>query len=78
MMVLAVGIVIGSISAHRASGNIPGKLSAPANASDRTAISALSQKCLDAQGIGCCAWEKEIDERVAALYGIELGDIKRE
>jgi len=46
-------------------GNPKGKLP-----SDRTAISALSQKCLDAQGIGCLAWEKEIDERVAALYGL--------
>jgi len=42
-----------------------------ATSSRRTAaLSALTQKCLDAQGIGCCAWEKEIDERVAALYGL--------
>ena len=37
---------------------------------DRTAISALVQKCLDAQGVGCEEWEREIDERVAALYGL--------
>ncbi|HEY8666709.1 MAG TPA: hypothetical protein VIL86_08600 [Tepidisphaeraceae bacterium] len=39
-------------------------------AADRAAIGALAQKCLDAQGIGCAAWEQEIDERVAALYGL--------
>jgi hypothetical protein len=39
-------------------------------AADTAAISALAQKCLDAQGIGCLAREKEIDERVAALYGL--------
>jgi hypothetical protein len=38
--------------------------------SDRAAISKLVQKCLDAQGVGCEKWEKEIDERVAALYGL--------
>jgi hypothetical protein len=31
-----------------------------ASASDRTAISALAQKCLDAKGVGCEEWEKEI------------------
>jgi hypothetical protein len=41
-----------------------------ASASDRNAISALVQKCLDAKGIGCEEWEQEIDERVAALYGL--------
>ena len=30
----------------------------------------LVQKCLDAKGQNCQAWEKEIDERVAALYGL--------
>ena len=34
------------------------------------AIGALAQKCLGAGGIGCEAWEKEIDERVAPLYGL--------
>nr|WP_229551112.1 TaqI-like C-terminal specificity domain-containing protein [Nostoc sp. CHAB 5836] len=37
---------------------------------DRQAISKLVQKCLDAKGVECEAWEKEIDERVAALYGL--------
>lgn len=41
-----------------------------ASASDRSAIANLVQKCLDAQGVGCEAWEREIDERVAALYGL--------
>lgn len=41
-----------------------------ASDSDRAAISALAQKCLDAKGVDCEAWEKEIDERVAALYGL--------
>jgi type I restriction-modification system DNA methylase subunit len=41
-----------------------------ASASDRKAIGALAQKCLDAAGVGCEAWDKEIDERVAALYGL--------
>jgi hypothetical protein len=33
------------------------------------AISKLVQKCLDAKGVDCEAWEKEIDEIVAGLYG---------
>jgi hypothetical protein len=33
-------------------------------------IAALVQKCLDAKGIGCASWEQEINERVAALYGL--------
>ena len=37
---------------------------------DRAAIAALARKCLDAKGVGCEAWEKEIDDRVAALYGL--------
>ncbi len=49
-----------------------------ASAAVRSALGALAQKCLDARGIGCEAWEREIDERVAALYGIELKDIKKE
>ncbi|MEH2398245.1 Eco57I restriction-modification methylase domain-containing protein [Nostoc sp.] len=36
----------------------------------REAISQLVQKCLDAKGVNCEIWEKEIDERVAALYGL--------
>ncbi|HZP83384.1 MAG TPA: TaqI-like C-terminal specificity domain-containing protein, partial [Chthonomonadaceae bacterium] len=39
---------------------------------ERQAIAALVQCCLDAKGVGCEAWEKEIDARVAALYGLEL------
>jgi hypothetical protein len=38
--------------------------------SERATISALVQKCLDAKGIGCIEWEREIDERVAGLYGL--------
>jgi hypothetical protein len=38
---------------------------------DRKTISKLVQKCLDAKGVGCEAWEKEIDVRVAKLYGLE-------
>jgi type I restriction-modification system DNA methylase subunit len=41
-----------------------------ASTAERSAIAALAQKCLDARGVGCEAWEKEIDERVAALYGL--------
>ncbi len=41
-----------------------------ASSSQRAAISALVQKCLDAKGVGCEKWEAEINERVAALYGL--------
>jgi hypothetical protein len=41
-----------------------------ASTKEREAISQLVQKCLDAKGVGCEAWEKEIDDRVAALYGL--------
>ncbi len=41
-----------------------------ASTTEREAISKLVQKCLDAKGVDCQAWEKEIDERVAALYGL--------
>ncbi len=41
-----------------------------APAADRETIAALVQKCLDAKGVGCEVWEAEIDERVAALYGL--------
>ena len=47
-----------------------------ASAADRLAIAALAQKCLDARGVGCEAWEKEIDERVAALYGLDAADFE--
>jgi TaqI-like C-terminal specificity domain/Eco57I restriction-modification methylase len=38
---------------------------------EQKAIAKLVQKCLDAKGVGCEAWEKEIDIRVAKLYGFE-------
>lgn len=41
-----------------------------ASNTEKEGISALVQKCLDAQGMNCEEWEKEIDERVAALYGL--------
>ena len=41
-----------------------------ASITEREAISKLVQNCLDAKGVGCEAWEKEIDDRVAALYGL--------
>jgi hypothetical protein len=41
-----------------------------APAAERAGITALVQKCLDAKGIGCEKWEAEINERVAALYGL--------
>ncbi|MBL1202454.1 MAG: N-6 DNA methylase [Nostoc sp. GBBB01] len=41
-----------------------------ASTTDREAISKLVQKCLDAKGVGCEVWEKEISDRVAALYGL--------
>jgi type I restriction-modification system DNA methylase subunit len=41
-----------------------------ASEQDKKAISKLVQKCLYAKGVDCEAWEKEIDERIAALYGL--------
>ena len=41
-----------------------------ASGADRSAISKRVQKCLDAQGVECEEREREIDERVAALYGL--------
>ncbi len=37
---------------------------------DRATLAVLAQKCLDAKGVACEAWEKEINERVEALYGL--------
>lgn len=37
---------------------------------EEEAVAKLSKKCLDAKGVGCEAWEAEINERVAALYGL--------
>ena len=42
----------------------------PASDSEKETISQLVQKCLDAKGVDCEAWGKEIDDRVAALYGL--------
>jgi hypothetical protein len=39
---------------------------------EREAISSLVQKCLEAKGEGCEEYEREIDERVATLYGLDL------
>lgn len=47
-----------------------------APAPDRIAIADLVQKCLDAKGIGCEEYEREIDERVARLYGIQIEEVK--
>jgi len=55
-------MIVSILSTHGAPGD--------ASAADRSAIAALAQKCLDAKGVGCEASEKEIDERVAALYGL--------
>lgn len=41
-----------------------------ADAKSQADIARLAKQCLDAGGIGCEAFEKEIDERVAALYGL--------
>ena len=41
-----------------------------ASANEKEAISKLVQNCLDAKGIECETWEREINERVAALYGL--------
>lgn len=41
-----------------------------ASTTEKETISQLVQKCLDAKGVNCETWEKEIDERVAALYGL--------
>ncbi|MFN6559858.1 MAG: TaqI-like C-terminal specificity domain-containing protein [Nostoc sp. ChiSLP01] len=41
-----------------------------ASTTEREAISQLVQKCLNAKGVNCEIWEKEIDEQVATLYGL--------
>ena len=47
------------------------KISIPkASNTEKETISRLVQKCLEAKGVDCEAWEKEIDDRVAALYGL--------
>lgn len=47
--------------------NFPVPAASPA---ERSVIAELVQNCLDARGMGCEAWEKEIDDHVAALYGL--------
>jgi len=42
-----------------------------ASAVEKKAIENLVQKCLDAEGRNCEKWEKEIDEIVIRLYGLE-------
>ncbi len=41
-----------------------------ASDADKVAIAALVQQCLDAKGVDCAVWEREIDARVAGLYGL--------
>ena len=41
-----------------------------ASPEEQAAIAELAQKCIDARGVGCEEWEAEINERVAALYGL--------
>jgi hypothetical protein len=41
-----------------------------ATSDQRAPIALLVQKCLDAKGVGCEAWEAEINTRVEALYGL--------
>jgi type I restriction-modification system DNA methylase subunit len=43
----------------------------PASKAERKEISKLVQKCLTAGGVGCEQWDREIDLRVAKLYGFE-------
>jgi len=47
-----------------------------ASESDKKAIEALVQKCLDAKGVGVLEWEAEIDDRVAHLYGLTDEEMK--
>ncbi|MBP1469014.1 Eco57I restriction-modification methylase domain-containing protein [Candidatus Chloroploca sp. M-50] len=48
-----------------------------APADERKAIGALAKQCLKARGQGAqvAAWEAEIDERVARLYGLSAADL---
>ncbi|MHC5746946.1 MAG: Eco57I restriction-modification methylase domain-containing protein [Nostoc sp.] len=53
------------------------KLPVPtASESDRLAIEALVQKCLDHKGQGVEEWKAEIDDRVAHLYGLTAEEMK--
>jgi hypothetical protein len=42
---------------------------------EREAIADLVQSCLDAYGVDCEEWEREINERVARLYGLTLAEV---
>ncbi len=42
-----------------------------ASPSDRAAIEGLVEECLAAKGVDCEEYEREIDERVAVLYGLD-------
>ena len=46
-----------------------------ASPADRAAIAALAQQCLDARGVGVAEVEREIDDRVAKLYGLKHAPI---
>ena len=41
-----------------------------ASEADRAAIADLARRCVDARGVECEAWEREINARVEALYGL--------
>jgi len=41
-----------------------------ASATEQGALAELARKCADARGTNCESYEKEIDERVAGLYGL--------
>jgi hypothetical protein len=40
-----------------------------ASKAEKDAIAKLVRKCLDARGVGCEKWEKEIEDRVLSLFG---------
>ncbi len=46
----------------------------PASPADKTRIETLVQQCLSAQGQAVAAYEAEIDEIVAHLYGLTDAD----
>jgi hypothetical protein len=46
-----------------------------ASETDKQAISALVQHCLDAKGQNVAHWEAEIDDIVARLYGLTAADL---
>lgn len=43
---------------------------AKASRLDQNATADLVQHCLDTKGVNCAEWEREIDARMAALYGL--------